>query len=325
MALALAAVIWMSTGVFTLGPGERAVVTAFGREASGVLGPGLHATWPSPIADVHRLDVHAIRSLDFGFRRDVDRDTRLTELPRGREVEAWMLTGDENIVDVRAVLHWRVKDDDGAVRALLFGVVAPEVLLRAGLERGLRAGVGRRGIDALLTEDRGALETAVRDRWLQPFLDRCGAGIDVVDVAVVDLHAPNAVHWSFRDVASASEDRRRDVHLAAEYAEKVVREARGDAAGLVAAAIGDAALRRGEAQGESAAFTAQVEAFAAAPEIHRRRLYLERLESTLTGLDLLIDLSGDAAAIELWRGGRPADVRDGTPPPLRLDAVEEDH
>lgn len=325
VAITLIAVIWLSSGLFTLGPGERAVVTAFGREASGVLGPGLHVTWPVPIADVHRLDVNAIRALEFGFRRDVDRDTRVAQLPRGREVEAWMLTGDENIVDVRAVLHWRVQDDDAAVRALLFDVAAPEVLLRAGLERGLRAGVGRRGIDALLTEDRGALEVAVRDRWLQPFLDRCAAGIDVVDVAVVDLHAPNAVHWSFRDVASASEDRRRDVHLAAEYAERVVREARGDAAGLVATAIGDAAMRRGEANGQSIAFTAQVEAFADAPEIHRRRLYLERLESTLTDLDLLIDLSGDAAAIELWRGGRPSGVRATTPPPLRLDAVEEDH
>lgn len=325
VAVVVALVLWAATGVLTLGPSERAVVTAFGRSVSGVLGPGLHVTLPAPLATVHRVDAHAIRALEFGFRRDVDRDARLAELPRGREVEAWMLTGDENIVDVRAVLHWRLRDDDAAVRAILFDVDAPERLMRSGLERGLRAAVGRRGIDALLTTDRAGIETEVRDRWLQPFLDRCGAGIEVVDVAIVDLHAPNAVHWSFRDVASASEDQRRDVHLAAEYAERVVREARGDAAGLVATAIGDAALRRGQAVGEGFAFTEQVDAFAEHPGIHRRRLYLERLEGALRPLDLLLDLSGDGTAVELWRGGRTGMDASLVPAPLRLDPQEDEH
>lgn len=315
--------LWLSSGVVTLGPQERAVATAFGREAGGVMGPGLHLVWPAPIATVHRVEVDHIRALEFGFRRDVDRRTRLTELPRGREVEAWMLTGDENIVDVQAVMHWRLRDDEAAVRSVLFDLESPESLLRSGLERGLRAVVGRRGIDALLTVDRGTIETTVRDEWVQPFLDRCGSGLEVVDVAIVDLHAPNAVHWSFRDVASASEDRRRDVHLAAEYAERVVREARGDAAGLLATAIGDAARRRGEAIGSGNAFVEQVEAFADHIAIHRHRLYLERLEAALGPLDLMLDLGGDGSAVELWRGSRPEGRV--VPAPLRLDPLEDDH
>ena len=326
---AIVVVSWVGSGVFTVGPGERAMVTVFGRTLSGVLGPGLHVSWPVPVGQVHRLEVDAIRALEVGFRRDADRVERLQELPLGREVEAWMLTGDENIVDVRAVLHWRVHETDDAVRTVLFGVESPEQLLRSGLERSLRTAMGRRGIDALLTIDRTAIEEEVRDRWLQPFLDRCEAGIEVIDVAIVDLHAPNAVHWSFRDVASASEDRRRDVHLAAEYAERVVREARGDAAGLLAEAIGDAANRRAAAIGEGNAFSAQVDAFADAPALHRQRLYYERLERALEDLHLLIDLSGQDNAVELWRERGGASGRSlvlpPSPTPLRIDPEDEDH
>ena len=72
----LAVVAWLSSSVFTLGPGERAVVTSFGRATTGVLDSGLHVTWPVPISDVHRVDVHAIRALELGFRRD-RKSTRL--------------------------------------------------------------------------------------------------------------------------------------------------------------------------------------------------------------------------------------------------------
>ncbi|HKK72059.1 MAG TPA: SO_0444 family Cu/Zn efflux transporter [Candidatus Krumholzibacteria bacterium] len=323
------AVVWGVSGVFTVAPGERAVATVFGQATTDVLGPGLHPGWPPPIGDVRRVDVEGIRALEVGFRRDASREERVRALPRGRETEAWMLTGDENMVDVQAVLHWRVRDDGDAVRAVLFGLESPEQLLRSGLERGLRTAAGRRGIDALLTVDRSRVEDEVRERWLQPFLDRCESGLEVVDISIVDLHAPNAVHWSFRDVASASEDRRRDVHLAAEYAERVVREARGDAARLRAEAIGEAAMRRDTAHGEGHAFVAKVEAFSAEPEVHRRRLYLERLEASLRPLDLIVDLSGDGTGIELWqRQGDPGSALLGLPPataPLRIDRKDDEH
>ena len=324
----IAAVVWISNGLFTVAPGERAVATVFGRATTGVLGPGLHLAWPPPIGEVRRVDVQGVRALEVGFRRDSTRQERVRALPRGRETEAWMLTGDENIVDVQAVLHWRVRDD-AAVHSVLFGLESPEQLLRSGLERGLRTAVGRRGIDALLTVDRSRVEDEVRERWLQPFLDRCESGLEVVDISIVDLHAPNAVHWSFRDVASASEDRRRDVHLAAEYAERVVRLARGDAARLRAEAIGAAAMRRDTAHGEGHAFVEMVEAFAAEPGIHRQRLYFERLEASLRSLDLIVDLSGDGTGIELWQQqGEAGRALLGLPPataPLRIDREDDEH
>ena len=325
----IAVVVWIANGVFTVAPGERAVATVFGRASTGVLGPGLHLTWPPPIGDVRRVDVQGVRALEVGFRRDASRQERVRALPRGRETEAWMLTGDENIVDVQAVLHWRVRDDDAAVRNVLFGLESPEQLLRSGMERGLRTATGRRGIDALLTVDRSRMEDEVRERWLQPFLDRCESGLEVVDISIVDLHAPNAVHWSFRDVASASEDRRRDVHLAAEYAERIVREARGDAARLRAESIGAAAMRRDTAYGEGHAFVEKVEAFAAEPEVHRQRLYLELLETSLRALDLIVDLSGDGTGIELWQQqGEAGRALLGLPPataPLRIDREDDEH
>jgi HflK protein len=316
-----AAVAWLGSGFFSVRAGERAAVTRFGAITEANLGPGLHYHWPAPLGAAHRAVVGSIRRVEIGFRSAPPGTTSTTGVGasartvpvapalkpgpqdegavkpfqpavHGAPTESWMLTGDENIVDVQAVVQYQVQDTPDAVRAYLFGVEDPDRLVRAAAEGALQQAMGSRGIDALLTDDRSGVEQQVRDELIQPVLEAWKSGIRVVDFRLVSVHAPTPVHWAFRDVAGAAEDAMNYVNQAREYAERIVREAQGDSARGVLLARGQAVERVQRAEGEASAFLAQSEGYRQAPGLTRSRLYLEKLDAVLPGLNLYLDLTG---------------------------------
>jgi uncharacterized protein len=320
LAWVVAAIIllaWLMSGFFSVKAGERAAVTRFGAVTEANLGPGLHYHWPAPWGRASRAVVGGIRRVEIGFRSAATKDgavagpanigaiPALTPGPQdegsvkpgqpavhGAPTESWMLTGDENIIDVQAVAQYQVQDSPGAVRAYLFGVEDPDRLVRAAAAGALQQAVGGRGIEALLTDDRSGVERQVRDELMQPALDAWGCGIRVVDFRLVSVHAPTPVHWAFRDVAGAAEDAVNYVNQAREYAERTAREAQGDSARGVLLARGQAVARVQTAEGEAAAFLAQSGGYRQAPGLTRTRLYLEKLDSVLPGMSLYLDLTG---------------------------------
>lgn len=299
---------YAASGLFVVRPGERAVVLRFGAVTQPFLGPGLHYRWPYPIGRADVASVARVERVEIGFRGSA-------EIGEGG-AESWLLTGKQDIIDIKWVVQYRIKDSAESLSQYLYGVSDPRELVRSAADSALRAEVGRRDLDTLLTADRGPVETAVRGS-LQVLLDQSRLGVEVVHVGLHDVHAPAEVHWAFRDVASAAEDQMRMVNEASEYQERVVPQAEAGREKRLLAAHGAAVAIVQRARGRSAAFAARLEAYRDSPAVTASRLYLETLDAALPGLKKYVFLSLVVdQGVNLWwmdQGRRAGDT-----PPLVL-------
>ncbi|MEJ2720775.1 MAG: protease modulator HflK, partial [bacterium] len=310
----LFAAAYFFSGFFVVGPGERGAIKTFGRVTAAYLQPGLHYHWPVPFGGSDVESVRDIRRLEVGFRSTPPAPAQSSLAARDTLTSAtWMLAGDENIVDVRCVVHYQIIDTREAFLDYLYGVKDKTELVEGAAEWALRTSVAGRSIDSLLTVQRGAVETSIRDELLQPRLDACRAGVRIVDVTLQSVHAPPPVHWAFRDVASAAEDQKQKENLAQEYREKTTLEAEGEAARSLAVARGKAVEHIDVAKGAAHAFEAQSAAWREGPHVMEIRLYLEWLDKVLPGMTKYVDLMprrGGASEVWLKMGpeGKPEPV-----------------
>ena len=298
--VAVALALWLAQGLFVVAPGERAAVTTFGRVSAAPLGPGLHHHWPAPFGKARTVSVAEVRRAIIGHPADVTARA---------STATWMLSGDENIIDISASIFYRVRDDRASVLNTLFRVSDLDALVRATGEWALRRFVAGNAIDALLTTERGRMETSVEDDYLQPALDLCGAGVEIVKVSLTSVHAPLPVHAAFRDVASAAEDAVQKINQAREYSERTVLEAHGTRNMQVAEASGTAIERTAAAVGDSTAFALAREAYRLAPDLMRSRLYLETIDATLPHLRKYVDLTPPGTPRpDVWLKGSDAEA-----------------
>ena len=205
-----------------------------------------------------------------------------------------MLTGNEDIVDIKCAVQYRVMASDEGFLDYIYGVAEQELVVRSATESAVRQAVGCRNIDTLLTTERAPVEQEVAAN-LQRLLDRCSTGVSIVNVHLQDVHAPPAVHPEFRDVASAVEDKARSKNEAQEAEERIVRRARGDAAHRLADAQAKATSIVEVAQGEAGAFTDQLAAYRLNPAVTRLRLYFESVDWWMPVLTKYVNLPGTAA------------------------------
>ena len=318
--LAGALALYLGSGVFAVGIGESALRTRFGRVVGDPLGPGLHVRLPWPI-ESHRL-VHRdrIRRLEVGFRSSPRLDTaerafarQLTvagprhPVPPGGSVgfgyqkekvveESFLLTGDENIIDVAFAVQYQVKDP----MAYAFGVVDPDAVVRSVTVSVLRAIVATLTVDVTYTSGRDEIARAARQA-VQDKLDAYGMGVHVVGVGVLSVHAPAEVHAAFRDVASAQEDRILITDRAMTFAEESVNLAEGEAAAMVESALAFKKQRILHAEGDAEAFGLRERAYRPARDLTQFRLHLEALEAILpTTQKILRPGSKDLREFDLW-------------------------
>ena len=295
--------VYVGSGFFVINPGERGVVTRFGRITRANLGPGLHYRWPYPIARADIEPVAQVKRIELGFRLGAAASTPAASAAYERTMrgESWMLTGNEDIIDIEWVVQYQVVDSEAGLLEYLYGIGDPERLVRDSAEAAIRAAVGCRDIDTLLTTKRHAVEAAVKNELLQPVLDRCRCGIRVLKVSLIDVHAAPEVHWAFRDVASAAEDKMRSINTAYEYEERVVRQAKGEAAKRVLSAEGQAVETVQTAQGAGAAFRDQWAAYTVARAVTRLRLYFEAMDAVLPKLEkYLHGADKPTRGLDLW-------------------------
>jgi len=199
--------------------------------------------------------------------------------------ESLMLTGDENIVDVDFSVFWLVKPNGAS--EYLFNIQNPEGTVKAVAESAMREVIGRLQIQPILTGARQTIEGEVHD-LMQKTLDQYGAGIQVSQVQLQKVDPPAQVIDAFREVQAARIDAERAQNEAQTYANRVVPEARGRAAQILQGADAYKSQTVAEATGQTSRFSKIYEEYKKAPEVTRKRMYLETMERVLGGTDKII-------------------------------------
>jgi len=289
--LVLAAIaIWGFSGFFRVDPDELGVVLRFGKYVRDAK-PGLNYHLPYPIESVLTPKVTRVNGIDIGMRvvEDLHRGTTMRDVPE----ESLMLTGDENIVDVNFSILWLVKP--GGASDYLFNIQQPEGTVKAVAESAMREIVGRSTLQPVLTE-RQPIETAVQE-LMQSTLNKYGSGIQITQVQLQKVDPPSQVIDSFRDVQAARADLERAQNEAQTYANKVVPEARGRAAQITQNAEAYREQTVAEAKGATSRFLKIYDEYKKAPEVTRRRMYLETMERLFGGTDKIIMDSGATRGI----------------------------
>ncbi len=268
--------LWVATGIYVVAADEEAVVLRFGLH-SDTKGPGLNWHLPYPIESIEKLPVTRVQRLGIGFR-DFG-DGRIRKVPQ----EALMLTRDENIVDISFVVQYKIK----SVENYLFNIDNPEKTVRDAAESAIREVIGRTMIDDVLTTKKAEVEVETQD-LIQSILDEYKAGISVTTMKLQDVQPPERVIKEFKDVASAREDKERAKNEAQAYANDIIPNARGEAKKMILDAEGYQKEVVERATGEADRFVRLLTAYREAPEVTRKRLYLDTMQEVMSKVDKVI-------------------------------------
>jgi len=274
--IVIALLLWVASGIYVVAADEEAVVLRFGKFVA-TEGPGLNWHLPYPVESVEKIPVTRVQRLEVGFR------TLPGQRARKIDQESLMLTKDENIVDVSFIVQYKVKD----LSEYVFNVAHITKAVRDATESAIREVIGRTLIDDVLTTKKAAAEVEV-EKLVQSILNGYKAGILVTAVKLQNAQPPERVIKEFKDVASAREDRARAKNIAQAYANDILPKARGQAKKTVLDAEGYAGAVVDRAQGESKRFVSLLTAYRTAPDITRKRLYLEAMQDVLSKVDKII-------------------------------------
>ena len=206
--LALVLLWLLGTSIHSIAPGQRGVVTRFGRY-SATLGPGIGWTLPSPIDRVKKLDVENIQVVDLGSATTQD----------------LMLTGDQNLIDIAYSVRWNIRTPE----LYLFELAQPDDTIREVAESAMRAVISRASLNDAMGDRRADIEAQVA-QTMQQILDRYRSGIQIQGIAIKQADPPNEVNDAFKQVTAAQQDAKSYINQANAYALQITAKAQGDAA-----------------------------------------------------------------------------------------------
>ena len=267
--IALAAVaLWGFSSVYTVKPEEKSVELFLGAYSS-IGNPGLNfAPWPLVTREVLPVTREQTEQIGVG----------------GRGSEAGlMLTGDENIVDIDFEVVWNISDP----ATYLFNLRDPRPTIRAVAESAMREIIAQSELAPILNRDRASIESRLQE-LIQSTLDSYQSGVNVVRVNFDRADPPSQVIDAFREVQAAEQERDRLEKQADAYANRVTAQARGEAAQVLEEAEAYRAQVVNGATGEASRFEAILTEYSKAPEVTRKRLYIETMEDVLGGLEKVI-------------------------------------
>lgn len=264
---------WLVYDSFTLiKAGESGVVLRFG-EVARLMPPGFNLKLPRPIENVYKVNIGAERAITSQVR---------------------MLTRDENIVLIDFNVQYNVTDP----QKMLFNVRDPDGTLGQAAESAVRSVIGANNMDTILSGQRGELISRAKQQ-LQATLDQYGAGLTVNTLNFQNVRPPQEVKDAFDDASRALQDKQRLEEEAKAYASKVIPEARGDAATLRAEAEGYKSERTARAEGDAQRFSLVQSQYREAPEVTRKRMYLETMQDVMARTPKIIDFSGGKNILNL--------------------------
>jgi membrane protease subunit HflK len=287
--VAVVAIVWLASAAYVVGPTQRAVVTRLGAYAR-TEGPGLHWRLPYPFEQAQRVEVGAPQK------------TLVGDGPDG----GLTLTRDQALANVAFSVEWRITDPVAA----LFKVRDPDQAVRAAADSAVRAAVGRRNLDEVLSGDKAEVEAEALAQTQQS-LARLHAGVLITGLRIETVAPPEAVGDAWRDVARAGQE----VQTASDQASQDAAKKAAEAAGEAAKATSDAAAYQQrvvhEANGEASRFDEVLAAYRHAPAVTRERLYLETMQKVLSRAHtVVIDAKGAQMVL-----GPPAAAPPAAPKP----------
>ncbi|NNM00441.1 MAG: FtsH protease activity modulator HflK [Gammaproteobacteria bacterium] len=253
----IAAVLYLAYDMFyRIDAAEQGVVLRFGRYVD-TLQPGPHLRFPRPIEYVVKENVAQIRTYT---------------------ASSTMLTGDENIVDIEIAVQYRIRD----LKNFLFEISDPAETIRQVTESSIREVIGENKLDFVITEGRAVIGERARDR-IQSSIDLYEAGLQITSVNMQPAKPPEEVKASFDDAIKAREDKQRKINEAEAYSNEVVERASGEASQIRLEAEGYKEQVIAISEGEASRFEQLLVEYRRAPEVTRRRLYLDAVESFYRG------------------------------------------
>ena len=320
---AVAALIWLGTGFFIVQEGQQAVITQFGKYKSSV-GAGFNWRLPYPIQRHELVYVTQIQSVDVG-RDNIIKATGLRE--------SAMLTLDENIVEIKFAVQYRLSD----ARAYLFESKDPKGAVVQAAETAVREVVGKMRMDAALSEERDQIAPRVR-ALMQVILDRYKVGVEVVGINLQQggVRPPEQVQAAFDDVLKAGQERERAKNEAQAYANDVVPRAVGSASRLKEESDAYKARISAQAEGDAQRFRLVQAEYAKAPQVTRDRMYLDAMQQIYSNvtkvlvdsrqgsnllylpLDKIMQMTGQATTTDPAGGAPAVSV---VPPPASTSAA----
>lgn len=268
---AVVALIWLGTGFFIVQEGQQAVITQFGKYNSTV-GAGFNWRLPYPVQRHEVVVVTQIRSVDVG-RDTIIKATGLRE--------SAMLTEDENIVEIKFAVQYRLND----ARAYLFESKDPASAVVQAAESAVREVVGKMKMDSALAEERDQIGPRVR-MLMQTILDRYKVGVEVVGINLQQsgVRPPEQVQAAFDDVLKAGQERERSKNEAQAYANDVIPRAVGSASRLKEEADAHKARIVAQAEGDSQRFSSVLTEYQKAPQVTRDRMYTDTMQQVYTNV-----------------------------------------
>ena len=268
---------WVFQAVYTVQPDELAVELRFGKPKEELSAPGLHFHW-WPVETVEKANT-AEKLINIG------------EVRSGTS-SGLMLSGDQNIVDVKFSVAYQVSDPE----AYLFNVSGADEMVRQVAESAMREAVGRRPAQDIFRDDRQGIADAVRV-IIQTTLDSYSSGLAVNAISIEDAAPPREVADAFDEVQRAEQDEDRFVEESNQYSNQRLGQARGEAAQVREEAAGYKNRIVQEAQGEAQRFVSVYDEYAKAPDVTRKRLFIETMEQVLKGSNKVIVEQGNGQGV----------------------------
>ena len=302
--------LWSLFGFFTVDASERAVMFRLGNP-NGVKTPGL--VWHMPLIEDYRIvNLTEVRRVEVGFRNDTHNKN-----PR----ESLMLTGDLNIIDMQFVVQYALIDPQQFLFENRFANERAEDVVKQVAESAMREVVGKSEIDFVLYEGRESIADETKET-MQNTLNRYKTGINVREVAIQNVQPPDQVQNAFEDAIKARQDKERKINEGQAYANDILPRSEGQAARFLEDAEAYRQSTIAKADGDSARFLLIANEYAAAPEITRRRLYIETVEEVMGRANkVIIDQKGAGNILYLpldkmlpsaaAAANRPAQIPDG--------------
>jgi membrane protease subunit HflK len=293
-ALVLVVVAWSAW--FTVQPEETGIVQRFGKVLR-TAGPGLHFKLPFGIETARMVPTARVLKEEFGFRTVASVPGEKTRYdPSGAyKDESLMLTGDLNVIDVQWIIQYRIEDP---IRYLFYVRETPKTI-RDITEAVMRRAVGNRIGSDVLTTGRVAVASEAKNE-IQKILSDYEAGVRLVTVELQDVTPPDTVKPAFNEVNESRQDKERTINRAEEQANREIPKARGVAAQSISEAEGYALERVNRAQGEATRFESILKEYLEAPQVTRRRLYLEAMTGMLADMKGLYIVDQDQKAMVPW-------------------------
>jgi membrane protease subunit HflK len=279
------------TSFYTVSAESQAVVLRFGKIVR-TADPGLH--WKLPLGIDRHYPVQVRRQLkqEFGFGTGGGTNAWQATLPAEQEAERNIVTGDLNAASIEWVVQYRIDDPE----QYLFAVRNPDATLRHLSESVMREMVGDRTVDEVITIGRQEIEAEAVVK-LQEVTRSYGMGLKIDQVQLKNVNPPQKVQASFNEVNQAQQEKESAINMASGEYNKVVPRAKGEADQKISAAEGYATKRVNEAEGDVAAFQALLAEYLKAPDVTRRRIYLETMTDILPQLGKLVILDEDTKGL----------------------------